>query len=205
MIEYDEDEEFDGDEAVTRRRSRRFKLSVGALLILIAGLATTVAANISINSKKNTEFGQGIFSVKACDSWIGVSLLPSATQPDSNIYVQQIRFYGLDAIACQGTNLQLQLFKSGQTLPLDLFKDVNGANTNRVLLHIGTGVTQSTRWSAITLINGAGTNIGQMDNYEFISYDSSNGTYTWAIWYQGNPPLAKSSDVNSVVLQSTSY
>ena len=72
MIEYDEDEEFDGDEAIHRRRSRRFKLSVGAILIVLAGIATTVASNITINSKGSTEFGQGLFTLKACDSWLSL-------------------------------------------------------------------------------------------------------------------------------------
>lgn len=208
MIEYDEDEEFDGDEAIVRERSRRFKLTIGAMLILIAGLATTVAANITINSKGKTEFGQGLFSVKACDSWIGVTLAPSAAIYTYNSQtvsrVQQIIIYGLDSVACKGTNLQLQLFSTGSSTPLDLFVDANGANNNRVLMHIAANASAATREQDITLINNTGTNVGYADNYENISYDSTNGSYTWAI-YSKSTPLAPVPAVNSVVVQSTSY
>jgi hypothetical protein len=203
VIEYDEDEEFDGDEAILRRRSRKFKLSVGALLILVAGIATTVAANITINSKGSTEFGQGLFTLKACDSWIGVTLVPSQIT-GGNYYVQQMKVYGLDAVACAGTNLQFQLFSTGNSNPLDLFTDSNGSITNRVLFHIAQNASTSTRAQSITLINGAGVNFGYHDTYENISYDSTSGVYTWAI-YGNSTPQALMSAVNSVVVQSTSY
>ena len=203
MIEYDEDEEFDGDEAIHRRRSRRFKLSVGAILIVLAGIATTVAANITINSKGSTEFGQGLFTLKACDSWIGVTLVPSAIT-NGNYYVAQMKIYGLDVTPCAGTNLQFQFFTSGNSTPLDIFSDSNGANTNRILLHIAPDASPSTRASAITLINGAGTNVGYHDGYEHINFDTTSGVYTWAI-YGNSTPQALISAVNSVVVQSTSY
>ena len=203
VIEYDEDEEFDGDEAIHRRRSRRFKLSVGAILIVLAGVATTVAANITINSKGSTEFGQGLFTLKACDSWIGVTLVPSAIT-NGNYYVAQMKIYGLDVTPCAGTNLQFQFFTSGNSTPLDIFSDSNGANTNRILLHIAPDASPSTRASAITLINGAGANAGYHDRYENINFDPTTGVYTWGI-YGYSTPQALISAVNSVVVQSTSY
>jgi hypothetical protein len=203
VIEYDEDEEFDGDEAIGRRSSRKFKLSLGALLILLAGLATTVAANVTINNKGSTEFGQGLFTLKACDSWIGVTLVPSAIT-GGNYYVQNMKIYGLDAVACAGTNLQFQLFKTGQSTPLNIFTDSDGTANNRILLHIAQNASSTTRGQSITLINGAGVNFGYHDTYENINYDATTGVYTWTV-YGNSTPLALMSDVNSVVVQSTSY
>ena len=203
MIDSDEARESDSDEAIHYRRTRTVKFSLSAFLFLLAGLATTVAANVTLNTKGLTEFGQGMFTLKACDSWIGVTLVPSAIT-GGNYYVQQVKIFGLDSVACAGTNLQFQFLSTGNPIPLDIFSDVTGSNTSRILLHIAQNASPSNHAQAITLINGAGGSAGYHDGYENITFDSTSGVYTWAI-YGSSTPKALISSVNNVVVQSTSY
>jgi hypothetical protein len=79
VIDYDgEDDAYDGDEltpALPLYRRRRF---IVGMVIMALGISTTVAANISLNGNKKTEFGQCLYLIKACDQWISVGLVPDS-------------------------------------------------------------------------------------------------------------------------------
>ena len=44
------------------------------LLLTISILASTFAGTITINSGKRIEFGQGVYNLKACDSFVNLNL-----------------------------------------------------------------------------------------------------------------------------------
>ena len=209
MIEYNEDDEY-AEELPELSRARNSKLIFGGVLIALAGIATTVAANITINSKKNTEFGQGLFRITACDQWVGI--VPSytaATYPGGTSRVNGMRIMGLDAANCKGVNFKIQLWQTGATKALDLFVDSNGSNSNRVMLSVCKVCTISTnqqRLDAVSIINSAGQNIGYDDGIEYLDFDATNGDYKWILQTNlGAVPLATNSAVNRTTIESASY
>ena len=209
MIEYNEDDEY-AEELPGQSRARNSKLIFGGILIALAGIATTVAANITINSKKNTEFGQGLFRISACDQWVGiVPTYTAATYPGGTSRVNGMRVMGLDAANCKGVNFKIQLWQTGATKALDLFVDSNGANANRVMLSVCKVCTISTnqqRLDAVSIINSAGQNIGYDDGIEYLDFDATNGDYKWILQTNlGAVPLATNSAVNKTTIESASY
>lgn len=209
MIEYNEDDEY-AEELPEQSRTRSAKLLIGAALIILAGVATTVAANITINSKKNTEFGQGLFRITACDQWVGITpSYTAATYPGGTSRVNGMRIMGLDAANCKGVNFKIQLWQNGASTPLDLFVDTNGANSNRIMLSVCKSCTISTnqqRLDAVSLINSAGQNIGYDDGTEYLDFDAATGDYKWILQTNlGAVPLATNSAVNRTTIESASY
>ena len=208
LIEYNEDDEY-AEEAPELRRGRSAKLIFGGVLILLAGIATTVAANITINSNKKAEFGQGLFRISACDQWVGIApTYTAATYPGGTSRVNGLKIMGLDAANCKGVNFKIQLWKTGSATALDLFVDSNGSNSNRVMLSVCKVCTISTnqqRLDAVSLINSAGQNIGYDDGWEYVDFDATTGDYRWFLQIPPSTPLATNSAVNRTTVESASY
>ena len=50
-------------------KPKAFRAVLGATIILVTTVGSVLAANIAIgNSGKGAEFGQGVFTIKACDT-----------------------------------------------------------------------------------------------------------------------------------------
>ena len=57
-------------------KSYALRAVLGGVVIVVASLGSSLASNIGIgDSEGKTEFGQGEFTLKACDSWIQLNLL----------------------------------------------------------------------------------------------------------------------------------
>ncbi|MEN9324780.1 MAG: hypothetical protein RL414_534 [Actinomycetota bacterium] len=177
------------------------------LAIATVFLSSTFAANISINQGQRIEYGQGIFQVKACDTWIGVYLKGGAVS-GANQYVQTIQILGLDTAACKGTNLRFSLFKTGVSTALDMFEGATTtpgvkAAAKYLLINASSDMNLAVE-DRLTLVDPTGRNIGFNDAYELIEpdYDSNNdfvGSFSVTFKY----PKAQVADVNRVVLEST--
>jgi hypothetical protein len=96
----DPDDFEDGIEEQASPRSSRAKLNIGIFLLIMGVLGSTVAANISLSGGR-TEFGQGIFQVRACDQWVGINLVTG--EGAANPYVVNVEILGLDPRQCLGT------------------------------------------------------------------------------------------------------
>ena len=198
MIEFD---------APPRRRLRRKPIYLGAIALL--AISSVFAASTSLTKGASIEYGQGDLQVKVCDTWVGVNLIgtnkTSYAYGADGYYVSQIQVIGLDSTACSGSNLQLSLYTTGNSTPLNLFKGQGSSGlvtATNLTLAVNTSY-YSSRKGQVELINPAGT-ITRNDGYEKVApdYDSNNnfdGIYDVTLTY----PMALSSAVNTITLQST--
>lgn len=189
-------------------RSHKFELIFGTILILFALFGTVLAQTITLNSNDRVEFGQGIVTLKACDSFVSLTLNPSSAtysgtrangQPYVNLSrVRGIKFSGLNTNSCAGKKIKIQLFNNETTNAMSLFTDSSSLIVNRVILAINSDKTIS-REDALTLVNGKGQDIGYFDDYQYVDYDLRRAEYTVIF----TDPLALMADVTRVGLEST--
>jgi len=190
MLEFDER---------PRRRLRSKPLMFLALAILAT--SSVFAASTSLTRGTPIEFGQGVFQVRVCDTWIGINPISGSGAQ----YVNQLQIIGLDSVACSGTNVMFQIFQNGNSSPLALFVGQGASrtvNATNLVLAINTSYSANRALQA-RLINPAGT-LTRNDGYERISAEYNTSGY-----FDGNydvvfsNPLALSSAVNTITVQST--
>ena len=89
---------------------RNGKLFVGLFAILIAGLASTYAANITINGSNRVEFGQALYNVQACQTWIQVSFNTAGWDDvQKDFPITGINLDGLDPNQCAGSTISINV------------------------------------------------------------------------------------------------
>jgi hypothetical protein len=86
---------------------------MGGAVIVLASLGSSLASNVAIgDGDGTTEFGQGEFTVKVCDSWIQLNLLSGTTgqygAPAGLSALTGITIQGLDASKCKSTGFTIQ-------------------------------------------------------------------------------------------------
>lgn len=207
MIEED-DGEYPAYEEDERKPRKKRKLFGGAALLTYAVIGAGLAQTITLNNNGTVEFGQGVVELKACDSFITISLNPSSatysgTRADGQPYTnmsraRSMKLTGLDTKACAGKKIKIQLFNSETTTAMSLYTDASSLTVDRALLAINSDKTVS-RQAALTLINGIGQDIGYFDSYQYVNYDPNRAEYTVVFAY----PLALVADVTRVNLETT--
>ncbi len=207
MIEED-DGEYPAYEEDERKPRKKTKLFGGAALLTYAVIGAGLAQTITLNNNGTVEFGQGVVELKACDSFITITLNPSSAtysgtrangQPYTNMSrARSMKLTGLDTKACAGKKIKIQLFNSETTTAMSLYTDASSLTVDRALLAINSDKTVS-RQAALTLINGKGQDIGYFDSYQYVNYDSNRAEYTVVFAY----PLALVADVTRVNLETT--
>lgn len=193
--------------------NKRGKVNLGIFLILAGLLGTTLAANISLSGGR-TEFGQGVFQIKACDQWVGVGLTTGSGA--QNTYVANVRLIGLDPRLCKGTIFRIKFFPSGSTTAMNMYLGAGPTSaatdsvtattlTTRITNSAYTGNSQSayTAWAydAVTLIDPQGRDIGFADTYELIDYFPETGVYSIVFTY----PRAIAAQVASITIETAKY
>jgi hypothetical protein len=156
----------------SNKKSIRVAVAVGAVA-LVAVLSSTLAANISINTGGNVEFGQGIAGAAACDS--SLTLTPgsvfvntggsSGTFYFGNIKVSDATTNGTTGLAlCTGKYIKLAAYDSSTATPLTISTGGGvGASSIEVLI----GATNSSGLGAVTLATGAGATISATTSSSF--------------------------------------
>ena len=198
------------DQQPKRSKSRLF---IGVALLMAGIVGTTFAANISLGGARK-EFGQGVYQIKACDSWVGFE--PTTGQGAENTYIKKIRLMGLDPRLCKGNVFRIKFIPTGSNLAMDMYKGA-GTTTSlsdsvtattlvlRVTSTAYTGSTQSAynswAFNAVTLIDPMGRDIGRSDTYEAIAYTTSNAVYTVTFTY----PLAIAANLGNITIESAKY
>ena len=96
--------------------SKRKIFTTFTVLLTCAYLATTIAANITFNSNNRVEFGQGVYNLKACDSFVGINL-----RSGSGANLDKVRYLdlsGFDKAKCKNKYFSIRLQKNGTNLNL---------------------------------------------------------------------------------------
>ena len=197
---------YEEDEIQRRRKSL---LYAGLGLLVFAAIGASLAQTITLNTTGRVEFGQGVVTLKACDSFISISLSPSSatfsgTRANGSSYVnasrvKNIRFSSLDTRACAGKRVKVELFDNTNASAMNLFTDADSIAVSKVILVIDPDRNVD-RADAITLLNGKGQNIGYFDSYQFLDFNPDNASYTLIF----SSPLALMSDVYRLTIETTS-
>jgi type 1 fimbria pilin len=190
-------------------RRRKFELIIGLGLLICGFIGAALAQTININTNDRVEFGQGIVTLKACDSFISISLNPSAATFSGNnaagapyenaSRVRSILMTGLDTRACAGRTIKLQLFAGESTTAMYLFSESQTATSvNSAFLVIDANKTLD-RALSITLLNSQGQNIERSSADQSLVYSTNDATYT----LEFSAPLALMSDVSRVSVETS--
>ena len=190
------------------QKHRRSLLYAGLGLLVFAAIGASLAQTITLNTTGRVEFGQGIVTLKACDSFISISLTPSSatfsgTRADGSSYVnssrvKNIKFSSLDTRACAGKRVKVQLFDNLNASAMNLYTDADSVAVDKVILVIDSDRNVD-RADAVTLLNGKGQNIGYFDAYQFLDFNPDTAMYTLIF----SSPLALMSDVHRLTIETT--
>jgi hypothetical protein len=189
-----------------------------ALIASIIFGGSTIATNFTISSGK-IEYGQGLFTVRACDTWISIGLYPTAAQYNGLSRVDAMELVGLDPIKCANKFLRFQFFDSSSATALPMYVGVVRTDTTTATAETGTATIvtvfdTSTAYSgnkpesytafarrALTLVNEAKVNVGYDDGYLRISYNASTGS--WKIAF--SQPLATMPSISRITVESAPF
>lgn len=111
-----------------RRISQRQKFLIGALLLSVSAISSVIAGTVTINTTNRVEFGQALYQVGACESFVDISADSNGTN------MHRIFVDGLDISNCPDTYIRIRFYGSG-TSPLNLYQD-SGTAVNRILLKV---------------------------------------------------------------------
>ena len=184
-------------------RGRIFRAITGAGIILLASLGSVLAANIAIgNSNQPTEFGQGVFSFKACDSWIQMDLVNGATgkngAPSGLSALTGITIQGLDASKCKSTRFTIRAIDSSNKV-LPIYRTDKKSQMCTVSPICAIGKTAESDLFVDVSSRGS-VSLSDSDDYHSMSYSSSTGIYTISFDQPGQ--LAR--DIANLTIQSAS-
>lgn len=193
------------------RSTRNSKIFLGLLTMLVAVLASTYAANITINGRNSIEFGQAIYNVQACQSWIQISFNTGGWDNEqSDFPITGVNLDGLDPNQCAGSTISINVIggPGGEgNSSLNLYTD-NSSNSpvsvlnfaidsnSQIVLLDSQGNPEYT-----TDVNGQVTSSPQTDDGN-LNYRIDAGTRGLTINFDTH--LAFMGSVNAVTLQTGS-
>jgi hypothetical protein len=165
----------------SNKKSIRVAVAVGAVA-LVAVLSSTLAANISINTGGNVEFGQGIAGAAACDS--SLTLTPGSVFANTggssgvfyfgNIKVSDATTSSTAGLAlCTGKYIRLSAYDSSTSTPLTIS---TGGGVGATSIEVLIGATNSSGLGAVTIPTGAGATISATTSSSFtVSLATASG------------------------------
>lgn len=179
----------DEEEADNPKIPKSKVLLIFSILLTISYIASTFAANITLNTNNRVEFGQGVYNLKACDDFINLSLGATAADTNGISKVNRIFINGFDKSKCKNRNFTIKIFKVNSSVPENLFNIGGGNTANRVKISVSDA-------GIVSLINMSESDVGSGDSYHSLSY--SSGTYTVTFV----DPLLSVPDVSRTTIES---
>ena len=174
----------------------KLKLALGiGLLALSLVLGNTLAANISLNSGGNVEFGQGVALTTACDDEVTVTPYSTFVNETgagdfifTNLSVSDI------SGECDGKIFTIKAYEDGSNDPLDLYLTSQETYYNSLEVLFDSG--------EFTLID-AGLDADDIVTDE--GEDADNNGFTVTLYTEGPPPseaVASARDVYRITIES---
>ena len=182
--------------------ARLFKVYLGALVIVFTSVGSVLASGITIgNPYKNTEFGQGVYLIKACDDWVKLNLVAGATgangAPAGYSALIGITIDGLDTAKCKSTKFTIGARNASSTLlPLYRTDKYKLLCADKACV-IGKSAEGDFDLS-ISALQVASLTIS--DSYHTLSFSSQNGVFTVTF----TQPAILATDISSLTIQSSS-
>ena len=184
-------------------RPRVFRASLGLALILFTGVGSVLAANIAIGNSKKLEFGQGVYTIKACDTWIQLNLVSGPTgqygAPAGLSALTGVTVQGLMPSQCKSTHFTIQAIDTSNKV-LALYR-----TDGKTILCSSSPACVIGKNSAsdlvLTIDSQATVSLSNPDSYHQMTYNSSKGLYTFTFTQPGQ--LAR--DISTLTIQSSSY
>jgi len=175
-------------QASQKNKTIRLAVAIGAVA-LVGVLSSTLAANISINSGSNVEFGQGVSGAAACDSSLiitpgssfqntggstGTFNMSSITVNDSATTSS-----GTTGLAlCSGKYIRLSAYDSSSATPLYIGSGTSGGGIQQIEVYISSAATSpyiQNSYVATTGSTGSSpTNYAPSGTKGIVSLTSSN-------------------------------
>ena len=182
--------------------TRLFRVYLGAGVIVSTSIGSVLASGITIGTPdRNTEFGQGVYLIKACDDWVKLNLVTGATgaygAPAGYSALTGITIDGLDTVKCKSTKFTIGARNSSSVmLPLyrtDKFKFLC-ADKSCVIGKNAEGDFDL----SISALQIASLTVS--DSFHTLSFNSSTGVFT----VNFTQPTILATDVSSLTIQSSS-
>jgi len=130
------------DEPVVK--NKKPKAIFGAALLLFAGgltLNTTLAANVSLNSGVNIQFGQGVQTTTACSGATILTVTPTSTflnaSGGGSFYFSSVSVANIPA-SCHGKDFTISAYNSSSSNPLPIFN----SNATKAVVYNNAGTFQ---------------------------------------------------------------
>jgi hypothetical protein len=174
---------------------------MGAAVIVLASLGSSLASNIAIGDSDGvTEFGQGEFTLKVCDSWIQLNLLSGETgeygAPAGLSALTGITIEGLNTAQCKSTQFIIQAIDQSLN-PLPIYRtDGNSMLCSSSPCEIGVNAESD----LIVQVSSSGVvALSNSNQYRTMTFDDSLGIYE--ITFTKPAQLAR--DITNLTIQSS--
>ena len=173
--------------ASQKNKTIRLAVAIGAVA-LVGVLSSTLAANISINSGSNVEFGQGVSGAAACDGTLTItptSIFSNTGGSTGVFYLGGITIADTSTTAsaglaqCAGKYLKIAAYDSSTSTPLTIGSN-SGSGVTSIEIYIGTSA--SGNYLGTTILATAGSTGSSPANYRpgparpIVSLDTSSSS-----------------------------
>ena len=144
-------------EDIPRSKLRSQLLTTGAVIIgSIFFFQSTLAGNISLNSGRGIEFGQGVSQAVACSGNINLTLTPQSSftngSPGTH-YLQSVTVSNIPT-SCYGVDFTISAYNDSSSTPLALFSETS---TSAVISNDNGTFSPGIRVSGMTVDSGVGS------------------------------------------------
>ena len=182
-------------------KSYALRAVMGGAVIVLASLGSSLASNVAIgDGDGTTEFGQGEFTLKVCDSWIQLNLISGTTgqygAPAGLSALTGITIQGLDASQCKSTRFTIQAIDQSLS-PLPIYRTDGRSNlcsSNPCQI----GVNSESQ--LIFQVSSSGVvSLESPNQYRTIRFDDTLGIYE--ITFAKPAQLAR--DITNLTIQSS--
>jgi hypothetical protein len=182
-------------------KSYALRAVMGGAVIVLASLGSSLASNVAIgDADGTTEFGQGEFTLKVCDSWIQLNLVSGATgqygAPAGLSALTGITIQGLDATQCESTRFTIQALDQSFS-PLPIYRtDGKPDLCSKIFCQIG----RSAESDLVFQVSSSGVvSLASSDQYRTMTFNDSLGIYQ--ITFTKPAQLAR--DITNITIQSS--